>query len=291
MEIVSPILTPFNRWGEIDKEKLKEHARELIRAGIDKIFLNGTTGLGPSLTTKEKIENLKVVYDVTDKIIVQLGGLDLKEVLEAVKTTKDFNIVGIASYSPYYYPRIPEKHLIKYFKTLCETSPHPVYLYNIPIATGKDINAKLANEIGCLRGVKDTTENISHSMEYKVYNNMIVYNGSNSLVMISLSLLDGSVASGTNFLPEIYLAIRNLIKNGKFKEAWNLQLIINEIMDIAREYGNLSAFYPLVKYFRGYEIGYPRPPIFPLEEFEIKELYEKLVRIKSKLIHLNIIRE
>ncbi|MEM0363937.1 MAG: bifunctional 2-dehydro-3-deoxy-phosphogluconate/2-dehydro-3-deoxy-6-phosphogalactonate aldolase, partial [Sulfolobaceae archaeon] len=286
MEIISPIITPFNKYGEVDKEKLKFHAKNLLDKGIDALFINGTTGMGPSLNFREKLEVLRTISDVTNKIIFQIGSLDMKEVLYLIDASKDFDIIAIASYPPYYYPKITRKNLIRYFKTLCEKSKHPVYLYNYPLASGKDVDASIAKEIECLAGVKDSVENIMHSMEYKrLLPSMKVFNGSNSLVLASLTLgLDGSIPSGSNFLPEIYVGIREAIKNGNKEKAMELQFIILEIFDIIREYDSIPAIYVLTRYFQGYDVGYPREPLYALDDGEAKEIISKLERIKERLM-------
>ncbi len=292
-EIVTPIITPFTKDNKIDKERLKAHAENLVRKGIDKLFVNGTTGLGPSLTPEEKLENLKVVYDVTDKVIFQVGSLNIDDAIRLAMLSKDYDIVGIASYAPYYYPRIPEKHLIKYFKTLCEKSPHPVYLYNYPGATGKDIDGRLAKEIGCITGVKDTNDNLIHSLDYKRFNpNMIVYNGSDMLIATAISTgLNGSVTAASNYLPEVTLSIKKLASEKRVDEAIKIQFVLDEVVEISRAFGSLSANYILTKYFQGYDVGYPRPPIFPLTAEEESELIKKISTLRTKLIELKVIKE
>ncbi|MFP3201697.1 MAG: bifunctional 2-dehydro-3-deoxy-phosphogluconate/2-dehydro-3-deoxy-6-phosphogalactonate aldolase [Sulfolobus sp.] len=284
MEIISPILTPFTKKGEIDKNALKTHAENLIRKGVDYIFLNGTTGLGPALSKEEKKETLKVVYDVTDKVIFQLGGLNLNDVVELLSFSKDFKIVGVASYSPYYFQRLPEKWLVKYFKTILETSPHPVYVYNYPSATGYDISVSVLKEIGEVAGIKDTNQDLAHSLDYKInFPKMKVYNGSDSLVYYSLLSLDGTVASLTNVVPEYIVSMKKFIEEGNREKALEIQKVLNSLLTIMRKYGQLSATYSLVEIFQGYNVGYPRPPIFPLEDNEIKSLKSEVDAIKRNL--------
>lgn len=292
-EIVTPIITPFTKDNRIDKEKLRTHAENLMKKGIDKLFVNGTTGLGPSLSADEKLENLKAIYDITNRIIFQVGGLNLEDTIRLAKLSKDYDIVGVASYAPYYYPRIPEKQLVKYFKSLCEASPHPVYLYNYPTAVGKDIDARIVKEIGCIAGVKDTNESLIHSLDYKRLNpNIIVYNGSDMLITSAISTgLDGSVTAASNYLPELTVAIKKLASEKKIDEALRLQFILDEIVEASRIFGSLSSNYVLVKLFQGYDVGYPRGPIFPLDKEEEQQLINKVNQLKMKLIELKILKE
>ncbi|WP_256202649.1 dihydrodipicolinate synthase family protein [Sulfuracidifex tepidarius] len=53
-EIIVPVLTPFND-GKINIELLKEHTSSLLKAGVDRIFVNGTTGMAlPYLLGKRR---------------------------------------------------------------------------------------------------------------------------------------------------------------------------------------------------------------------------------------------
>ena len=288
MEIITPILTSFTPHGEIDVEKLKEHAKYLIDHGIDKIFLNGTTGMGPTLSKEEKLKTLQAVYDVTDKIIFQIGGLNINDVIELAKASKDYDIVGVASYSPYYFPRLPEKMLIKYFTTIAKYSPHPLYLYNYPLATGYDISAKILYQLkDIFSGLKDTNQDLAHSLEYKILMpNLKVYNGSDTLVYYSLLSIDGSVTAASNYLPHVMKKMKELIKENKLDKAIELQKLVNKIVDITRKYGSISAGYYLVKEFQDYDVGLPRGPIFPLEDDEIKSLLNEIRPLKEEINRL-----
>jgi len=285
MDIVTPILTPFTKEGKIDVEKLKAHAKFLIDNGIDLLFVNGTTGLGPALSKEEKLTTLKTIYDVTNKVIFQVGSLNINDVIDLVKASKDFDIVGIASYPPFYFPRLPEKFLLKYFTTIANYSPHSLYIYNYPLATGYDISAKIVYQMkDLITGLKDTNQDLSHSLEYKILMpNLKVYNGSDSLVFYSLTSLDGSVTAASNYLPHVMKKMKEHITSGQVSKAIELQKLINKALDISRKYGQLSAIYYLVKEFLGYDVGYPRGPIFPLEEDEVKALLSEIQPVKKEI--------
>jgi Dihydrodipicolinate synthase/N-acetylneuraminate lyase len=53
-KILVPPITPFNKENKVDADKLKTHIKNLIDKGVDLIFLNGSNGLGPSLSAEEK---------------------------------------------------------------------------------------------------------------------------------------------------------------------------------------------------------------------------------------------
>ncbi len=286
MEVIVPNVTPFTQDNKLDKAKLKEHVENLIEKGVDAIFLNGTTGMGPSLSAEEKKEALKVVYDVTDKVIFQVGGLNLDEVFSLLLFSKDFSIMGVASYSPYYYPGLPSKWVVRYFKEIVEKSPHPVYVYNYPEATGFDVTYKLLEEIGGITGIKDTNDDFVHSMQYKRFLKLKVYNGSDYLTVQSLVFLDGTVTAGGNYMPELLVLQKRLVSEGKVDEAYQVQSTYHKFLDLARKYGMMASHYVLVKELQGYDVGYPRPPIFPLTQEEVDSLTREARELKKEYLYL-----
>ncbi|AWR98233.1 2-dehydro-3-deoxyphosphogluconate aldolase [Acidianus sulfidivorans JP7] len=278
MDIVVPILTPFKD-DKIDKEAVKTHVENLLKKGVDIIFVNGTTGLGPALSKEEKKEMLDAVLDVTNKVIFQVGSLNIKEVIDLVKYANDKDILAVASYPPYYFT-LPETFIIKYFKEICNESKHDVYLYNYPGATGKDVNVNMVKQISCLKGVKDTNPDFQHTIKYKEIPGMKVYNGLEGLAIASMSILDGTVVGGGNYAPELFSQLREYIKAGDMKKAMEVQLLINKLIEVSQKYGQFAAVYELTKEFQGYDVGKPRAPIFPLDN--PKELIEEARKIWNK---------
>jgi len=276
-EVVVPVLTPF-KGGALDVDGLKAHVTSLMEAGVDAIFLEGTTGLGPSLTPDERRALMNAASGVTGKVIVQVGGLDMEAVLGLVRAANDLDLLGVASFPPPYYQRITAAQLMRYFDALHEASEHPVYLYNYPAGTGKDLDAKAASAMPWLKGVKDTSESLGHTMDYKrLIPQLKVYNGSDGLIAPSLAFLDGTVPSAANYATEAVLMIRDLIKSGRIQEAMRLQFVINDLVEAGRSFGYLSSVYSLTKLMRGYDVGGPRPPVFPLSEGE-EDALKKAIR-------------
>ncbi len=284
MDIIAPVVTPF-RSGKLDLDAFASHIRNITRKGVDAVFVAGTTGLGPALSVEERKALLEAAASAAKRIIFQVGALNLDDVLALVKYAERFNVEAVASVPPYYFPRLSERQIVKYFKDICSATSLPVYLYNYPAATGKDVDAKTAREIGCLKGVKDTNEDIAHTLAYKrLVPGIKAYNGSDSLVLASFAVgLDGVVASSANYLPEVLVKIRDAVRAGDVSRARSLQFLINEVLDAARPLGYSSAVYELVRLFQGYDVGGPRPPIYPLDDEERGKLAAAVAKIKEAL--------
>lgn len=276
MEIVVPILTPFTRDGKIYKEAVKTHVENLLRKGVDVIFVAGTTGLGPLLTKEEKKEMLDIVTEITNKVIFQVGSLNMKEVLELVRYANEKDIIAITSTPPYFYA-FPQSFVIRYFREICQESKHEVYLYNYPGATGRDVDHRMAKEVGCFTGVKDTNPDFQHTIRYKEVEGIKkVYNGLEGLAIASMSVLDGTVAGTANYAPELFSQLREYLRAGDMKRAMEVQILINKLVDLTQRYGHFPPMYLLTKEFQGYDIGLPKAPMYPVEDKIIIEEARKI---------------
>ncbi|EZQ07062.1 2-dehydro-3-deoxyphosphogluconate aldolase [Candidatus Acidianus copahuensis] len=281
MEIVVPIVTPFTSDGKIDETKVRTHVENLLKKGVDIIFVNGTTGLGPALSAEEKRKMFDATIEVTDKVIFQVGSLNLSETMELVSYANKKDLIAVASYPPYYFS-IPKEFIVKYFKDICSKSSNAVYLYNYPSATGKDVDADMVKEIGCISGVKDTNPDFAHTLRYKELG-IKTYNGSDSLAMTSMaSGLDGTVSGAGNYAPEILNQIRESLRNGDVGSAIKNQFVLIDLVNLTKRVGQFSAIYELVEEFQGYSVGYPRDPIYPLSKDSSEKLREEARKIWKK---------
>ncbi|AFA38852.1 Dihydrodipicolinate synthase/N-acetylneuraminate lyase [Pyrobaculum oguniense TE7] len=284
MDIIAPIITPF-RSGKVDVETFINHAKNIMKKGVDALFVAGTTGLGPALSLEERKALLEAASSVTRRVIMQVGFLNLYDVLALVKYAEKFDIEAVASVPPYYFPGLSQRQVAKYFRELCAATSLPVYLYNYPAAVGRNVDAEMAKAIGCLKGVKDTNPDLAHTLAYKrLMPEIKAYKGSDSLVMAFFAVgLDGVIVASANYIPDVLVKIRDAVLRRDVEKAKRLQFLINEILEVATPLGYNSSVYELVRIFQGYDPGEPRPPIYPLESEEREKLAKAVSRIKEAL--------
>ncbi|MFG1519568.1 MAG: dihydrodipicolinate synthase family protein [Thermoplasmataceae archaeon] len=276
----SPVITPFVN-NKIDLEKLRSHVNNLFSKGIDGLFLCGSTSLCPSLSIQERKTLISSLNDIPERIIFQVGSLNLEDTLELATIGKRAGVRAIAAYPPYYYINIPQYFLEKYYIRI--SSIYPTFVYNFPQATGYDINSSLVKKInnsgGNIVGIKDTINDPAHMLSFKQEfgDSFTVFSGPDFLVMNAARIgIDGVVTSSTNYVPELITAIFN---SNNLDEMMKLQAKITGLVNISRRFGQLSANYVLVKALQGYDVGSPREPIFPLSEDQQKELTEEALKI------------
>jgi 2-dehydro-3-deoxy-phosphogluconate/2-dehydro-3-deoxy-6-phosphogalactonate aldolase len=272
---IVPMVTPF-RANKPDAEKLVHHARMLLRDGVDYVFLGGTTGLGVSMTVEEKLYLLEELSrEYSSKLLLQVGTLDLEQSIRLAEAAKKNNLHAIVSYPPYFYPRMQDDWVVKQFVTLSKI--YPMIVYNYPLATGYEISPAILKRTkqggGNIIGIKDTLPDVGHmlSFKYELGDDFLVYSGPDTVVTAAVrGGIDGCVAGTANYCPELLIKATDL--DASLSDAIAAQKTITALAGVARKYGQWAANYYLVKAIRGYDVGEPRPPIYPLGPAEQEKL-------------------
>jgi 2-dehydro-3-deoxy-phosphogluconate/2-dehydro-3-deoxy-6-phosphogalactonate aldolase len=274
---IVPTVTPFTG-NEVDVEKLKHHAESLYQEGVDFVFLAGTTGLGPSLRMEERERMAQALSQYKEKLILQVGSLDLEASARLAEFGRDLGVHAIAAYPPYYFQRIPDDWMVKYFLKLSKI--HPLIVYNYPGATGYDISSSIIKEAirqgGEIIGIKDTIPDLGHMLSFKwdIGEDFLVYSGPDTVIVSAIrSGMDGSVAGSGNYAPELLVQI---VSDGALSESLAAQKTIASLAMLSRKYGQWSANYSLTKLIRGYDVGAPRTPISPLTSEQEEKLSQEI---------------
>jgi 2-dehydro-3-deoxy-phosphogluconate/2-dehydro-3-deoxy-6-phosphogalactonate aldolase len=277
LDKIVPTVTPF-QGNKINTTLLKHHVEQMLSDGVDMVLLCGTTGLGPSLSFQERADALRSLRDHADKIIFHVGSLNFFETLELARIGKNFGVKYLASLPPYYFPRIRDDWVVR---ELAEISKiHPTILYNYPLATGYDATSAIAKRIvelgGNLVGVKDTINEIPHMLAYKwdLGSDFKVYTGPEAVILAAVRTgMDGSVAGAGNYATELFV---KLLREPESTEALDRQRLLSELAAISRKYGQWAANYVMTRIMRGYDVGEPRAPIFPVSSEESAKMEQEV---------------
>ncbi|QRF75853.1 4-hydroxy-tetrahydrodipicolinate synthase [Thermoplasmatales archaeon] len=264
-DFIVPIVTPFKSDNTIDKAKLRKHADYLFKNGVDQLLLAGSTGLGPSISTNEKISLLEEFKDLPDKVILQVGGLDIEESKLLAMAAKKYNIAAIAALPPYYYPRVPEEWYSRYFREISEI--YPTLAYNFPLTTGYNIFPPLIKKVnregGNIIGIKETLPDLAHMLNFKweFSPSFKVYCGPDTLIYPSIKAgLDGVVAGSGNYAPSLVNAIISDLDNKGVES----QKTLSTLTSVVQKYGQWAANYSMIRILLKYDAGMPRSPMYAL---------------------------
>jgi len=161
--IMTAMVTPFGKDGNVDYELLKKLIDHLLSTGTDGILVSGTTGEGPTLTEEEKIELIeKTVEYVAGRVpvVVGTGSNNTKATIEYTNKVAKIDGVDAALVVVPYYNKPDQAGMIAHFTAVADNVNLPIVMYNIPGRTGVTMEVKTIAELSKhqnIIGIKDCT--------------------------------------------------------------------------------------------------------------------------------------
>ena len=161
--IMTAMVTPFGKDGNVDYELLKKLIDHLLSTGTDGILVSGTTGEGPTLTEDEKIELLeKTVEYVAGRVpvVAGTGSNNTKATIEYTNKVAKIDGVDAALVVVPYYNKPDQAGMIAHFTAVADNVDLPIVMYNIPGRTGVTMEVKTIAELSKhqnIIGIKDCT--------------------------------------------------------------------------------------------------------------------------------------
>ncbi len=232
-EVITAMVTPFNKQREVDYEKVESLAFQLANTGSDAILVTGTTGEAPTLTYDEEIEILcsaKRAVNKQAKVIMGTGSNSTETAVKTAKLAEKNDADAILSVVPY-YNKPSQAGMIEHFSAVAESVDLPIILYNIPSRTGVNMSVEtiktLARKYENIVAVKQSLGDMDVISELKMAcpSDFAIYSGDDSLTLPMLSLGAHGVISVASHLfgREIKSMIRNF-KTGDAMTARNMHL-------------------------------------------------------------------
>lgn len=232
-EVITAMVTPFNKNREIDYDKVEELAKHLIKNGSDAILIAGSTGECPTLTHEEELELLSTVKRAVAnkaKVIIGAGSNCTKTAIEASKSAEKEGADAILSVVPY-YNKPSQAGMIAHFSAIAESTKLPIILYNIPGRTGVNMAVETVAELGGkyknIIGLKQSFGDMDAISELKIAcpEDFMIYSGDDSLVLPMISLgVDGVISVASHLYGNEIKSMIHNFKSGQLHAAKNMHL-------------------------------------------------------------------
>ena len=162
--LITAMVTPFDKEGQVDYEQAKKLALALLASGSDGVVVVGTTGESPSLSWDEEYKLFtEIKKAVGDKGSV-IAGTGSNNTAEAIEGTKEAEKIGVdaALLVVPYYNKPSQEGLYQHFKAIAENTKLPCILYNVPSRTITNLEAETCirlSRIPNIIGVKEASGN------------------------------------------------------------------------------------------------------------------------------------
>ena len=172
--ITAPLLTPFQRDGQVDYAGYTRLASYVTRSGAHGVFVGGTTGEFVNLTLRERMGLLEAAQRGLEKearVMCNITAMNLEDLRLLANHARESGVDAVSVTAPYYH-RYDARALRDYFCQIAELAEGlPLYLYNIPGMTGNPIPPAVLGEVlqRCpnVVGLKDSSMDLMTLLEYQ----------------------------------------------------------------------------------------------------------------------------
>jgi 4-hydroxy-tetrahydrodipicolinate synthase len=293
--LIPPLTTPLTADGEVDVTSLERLCEYLLRAGVDGLFVGGSSGEVALLSDAQRNKVIEVAVGVAaGQVPVVAGAIDTgtSRVIDHAQAAAKLGASAVVSTGPFYVAPHPDE-VVRHFELLHDATDVPVVAYDIPSATHTTLPgvavAQLASS-GTIAALKDSSGDLTkfrRTLETTAEAGLRVFTGSETVTDLALHLgAHGQVPGLANVDPAGYVRIGRAAAAGHWEAAASEQrrlLGLFSIVDVADRRrigftaGALGAF-KAAQYLLGV-IESPRcaDPLLPLTIGEIDAIRDVLV--------------
>lgn len=281
--IYSALLVSFDKNGNINEKGLREIVRHNIdKMKIDGLYVGGSTGENFMLSTDEKKKIFEIAKDEAKdeiKLIAQVGSINVKESVELAKYVTNLGYNSLSAVTPFYY-KFNFDEIKEYYNTIVNSVNNTLIVYSIPALTGVNMSV---DQFGSLFenekiiGVKFTAADF-YLLERmrKAFPDKLIYAGFDEMMLPATVLgVDGAIGSTFNVNGIRARQIFELAKEGKIKEALEIQHVTNDLITDILNNGLYSTIKCILEE-QGVNAGYCRRPMASATSEQVvraKEIY------------------
>lgn len=284
--ILPPVPTPFRPDGALDLDGLAAVIRAL-EPHVDGVLVLGSNGEAVHLDDGERSAVIAAAREAVGEDAPLLAGTGAASTRTAERWAREAADAGADAVlvlpPAYFRAQMTDAALETHYLRVAEASPVPVWLYNMPAATGLSLAPALVGRLAThpnIRGVKDSSGNVGALAEILrlAPSGFTVMTGNAPTLLPALALgAHGGILAVANVAAPGFRRLYDRARAGDLAEARALQL---ELLPLARAvtvgHGvpGLKAAMALL----GLPAGAPRAPLLPVTdevEAELRGLLER----------------
>jgi len=224
------ITTPFAGDGTVDLDAFGHHVAWLAEAGLDGVFVAGTTGEGVLLEDDEVAALIERAADQRGlRVIAQVGRPSTLATARLARRAIELGADAVAAYVPWFYPAGDAEARTHFLGLLEAAGDTPAFTYNIPRRTVNDLTPELLAELAQagIAGMKDSTGDFARHEAYLEALDgrpFELFVGSEPLVLRAVSSgAAGAITGLAGCRPELFAALREALEAGDAGAAERLQ--------------------------------------------------------------------
>ncbi len=243
------LVTPFLADNSIDFESYKKIINYQIDGGVNYLLVLGSTGEALTISEEEQKELIAFAVKVINgrvPIMLGLSNNDTNALVKRIQRTDFTGIDSVLSACPA-YNKPSQQGIFEHFKAIAEVCPIPIFAYNVPSRTAKNIEVetivKIAKEIPSIVGVKEASGDAEQIMKIikQKPNDFLVLSGDDIMAVPFIALgCDGLVSVIANAFPKETSDMVKFALNDEFVKAKELHYRLQDMIELIFAEGNPS---------------------------------------------------
>jgi dihydrodipicolinate synthase/N-acetylneuraminate lyase len=263
------LVTPFSRAGEIDLEAHTSNLRTLSDAGIEGFVIGGSTGEGPYLEPGDRQRLVRAGRRRKAYFMVGIAAESTRLALAQLREASDGGADAVLVMTPTTLSRGRDEAVLRFYRTVADASPLPVFLYSVPGVTAYNLPveavAKLARHDRIV-GIKDSSGDVvrMQSIIDAAPPEFLVYTGSSRALTAAIAIgCHGAITASGNYVAD--LVLRTMAAAGESpSRARRLQKQLSAISADVEAHG-IPGIKAAAK-AAGLDPGHPREPLIRLSQ-------------------------
>ena len=277
------LITPMNKDGSVNLERLSSLVDEQVRGGIDALVICGTTGEKSTLNYEEHVRVIETAAKANAGRVPLIAGTGSNDTVYSVGLCEDAEKAGADAFlmvTPY-YNKTSQRGLVAHYNYIADRVNKPIILYNVPSRTGVAIKPETYNELAKHPNIVATKEangdlSAVAKTRYLCGDELDIYSGNDDQAVPIMSLGGiGVISVLSNFLPDVMHKMCADYLSGKTKSAADMQIKYTGLMNALFSDVNPIPVKAAMDIL-GLGAGPCRLPLYPMEEKALENLKLKL---------------
>jgi N-acetylneuraminate lyase len=285
--LIAAVFTPFHEDGSLNLKVVPSLVEKLIGDGLNGIFVCGSNGEGPNMTTEERMQVAEAFVKASQKrilIIVHVGHSSIAESKKLAAHAAEIGANAFSSVAAFYFKPTLVQNLVDCMTEIAGAAPSiPFYYYHIPHLTGVNIDMieflKLAGgQINNLAGIKYTSPTLHEyqaCLEFENGRFDILY-GLDEMLLSALAVgAKGAIGSTYTFAAKHHLKTYEAFRSGNIKEARENHAYLVQVIRCLLKYPPIPGQKAMMKML-GWNLGPCRLPLITLDCENYTKFYNEL---------------
>lgn len=282
--LIAAVLTPMDAAGELALGRVEAQAERVAADGVGGVFVGGTTGEGPSLSTSERMrlaERWTQAAGGKLLVVVHVGHSSVADAKALAAHAQSIGASAVAALPPFFFKSIAADALVDWCAAVAGAAPAlPFFYYHFPTLTG--INTPIVpfmeaakRRIPTLAGFKFTDADLFDFSRLVQLGDLTALFGRDEMLLAAMACGATAALGGTyNFTGPTFHKLWLAHERGDHAEARRQQEIAQKIIAVVQPYGiaGIKAVMPLI----GLDLGPPRLPLSPFKASELANLERSL---------------